>query len=310
MRAVKILAVASTIATFVLVAIGGLVRATKSGLGCGDDWPHCSGRLVPALEQRAEVIEFSHRLTAGVVVILLGALAFLAFLHYRSDRRVMRASVGAFLLVMFQALLGVVVVKLELEASSVVLHLATAMSLLAVLIYLNGRLFSRGMHPTDRAVSRRAGVAAGAVLLLLMVGSYVSGTGAGLAFPDWPLMDGRVVPDLSIDANATHFLHRALAAVVGVIVAVVSYGVIRRADEMPGAARLARLSLILFALEVVVGAANVWTELNAAMVTAHLALGAGIWTALVGMAVVTHPGLAAPAPVRVTGSGVVAEVRS
>ena len=73
------LAIVSTGATILLIAIGGLVRATKSGLGCGTDWPHCAGKLVPALETRAEIIEFSHRAAASVVVVLLGLLAVTAY---------------------------------------------------------------------------------------------------------------------------------------------------------------------------------------------------------------------------------------
>lgn len=291
MRFFKPLAVAATAATFILVAIGGLVRATKSGLGCGTDWPHCSGKLLPALEQRAQIIEFSHRMAAGVVVILLGSLAVLALVHYRRDRRILWGSVGAFGLVMFQAILGMIVVKLELQAISVVLHLGAAMSLLALLVYLDVGILAPDGYPTDRSISRRASFAAASVLVLLLVGSYVSGSHAGLAFPDWPLMDGRLFPDLAIEPKAIHFFHRALAAIVGAIVLVVSIGIAKRKVEMPAAAKLAHAAMGLFAVEVMIGATNVWTELNAAAVTAHLAVGAAIWACLVGAAVVTHPAL-------------------
>src|SRR3712207_7546473 len=51
---------ASLGATIVLIAIGGLVRATKSGLGCGTDWPDCGGRLVPALDRKSTRLNSSH----------------------------------------------------------------------------------------------------------------------------------------------------------------------------------------------------------------------------------------------------------
>ena len=240
-------------------------------------------------------------MAAGVVVILLASLALMAIVHHRHDRRVLRSSLGAFALVLFQALLGMVVVKLELEAVSVVLHLGAAMSLLALLIYLNAGLFAGADHPTDATISRRASVAAASVLFLLLVGSYVSGTGAGLAFRDWPLMNGTVLPELSVTENAIHFFHRALALVVGIVVFGVGLSVTRRKTEMPGAARLAHIAMGLFAVEVLIGAANVWTRLNAAAVTAHLATGAAIWATLVGLAAVTHPGVASRAPREVAG---------
>ncbi|HEU4481022.1 MAG TPA: COX15/CtaA family protein [Actinomycetota bacterium] len=295
MSSFRKLATLSTVATIILVAIGGLVRATKSGLGCGTDWPHCSGKLVPALETRAELIEFSHRAAASVVVVLLAALAVTAFRERRDRPFLLWPSIGAFGLVMFQALLGAVVVKLELEAESVVLHLATAMSLLALLIYIVGlAAASEGAmsDPPDRSRSVEARWAAGAVLFLLLVGSFVSGfEGAGRAFNDWPLMNGSLVPDLSVEENAVHFFHRAVAGIVGVILVVTLLKVIREKTVRPLAARFAHLALGLFAVEVLVGALNVWTDLNSAAVSVHLLLGALIWASACGVAVATAPRL-------------------
>ena len=286
MTSFRRLAVASSVATLALVAVGGLVRATKSGLGCGTDWPHCSGKLLPSLEQRAQVIEFSHRAVAGLVIVLIGALALWAFVRYRDRPRILWPSVAAFGLVLFQAVLGAVVVKLELEALSVVLHLATALSLLALLIYLDVGLYPDATHD-DARIKRLATVAAGSVFVLLLVGSYVSGSHAGDAFPDWPLMNGKVIPDLSIEPYAIHFLHRAIAAVVGVIVLVVTLRIIRAGT--PAMARLAKTAAGLFLLEVVIGAANVWTGLNAAFVTLHLAIGASIWACFAGVRFIATP---------------------
>ena len=295
MRFFRRLALVSTGATILLIAIGGLVRATKSGLGCGTDWPHCAGRLVPALETRAEMIEFSHRAAASIVVVLLGALAVTAIRNRSSHPRFVVPAIAAFGLVMFQAVLGAVVVKLELEAESVVLHLGTALALLALLVYIVTLSFAaeeRLAEPVDGDTSRWMRRAAGAVFVLLLVGSYVSGyEGAGRAFPDWPLMNGRLIPDLSIEEKAIHFLHRGLAAVVGAIVLVTALRVIKRKTELPGAARFAHIALGLFALEVLIGAANVWTDLNPVFVSLHLFLGALIWTSLVGAAAVTAPGV-------------------
>ena len=287
------LSLGSTAATVLLVAIGGLVRATKSGLGCGTDWPHCQGHLVPAMENRAVVIEYSHRLTATVVVVLLGLLALDAFLEHRRSPRILWPSVAAFGLVIVQAVLGAVVVKMELEAVSVVLHLFTAMLLLAVLVYITLAAFavSGKLATSDPLISNQAGFAASCVLLLLLVGSYVSGRGAGNVFPDWPLMNGRLVPDLSFELAALHFLHRALALIVAVVVTVVGIRVLRRKQQFPVQARLMHTTMGLFAVEILIGAVNVWTNLNAAAVTAHLLTGALIWASLVGVAVASHPAL-------------------
>ena len=287
------LSVASTVATFILVGIGGLVRATKSGLGCGTDWPHCNGSLAPSIESRAVLIEFSHRLAAAVVVVLLGTLAVLALRHYRRSPRIMWPALAAFGLVLFQAVLGALVVKLELQAISVVLHLATALTLAGVLIYVvaavhaaDGRLAAG----TDRSISRSSSVVAAATLSLLLVGSYVG------HYPDrppsWPLIDQQLVPDLTNEIFLVHFLHRSLAILVGVLLITLAVGVLRRRRELRLAATLAHAALGLFSIEVLVGAANVWTDLNPAVVTLHLIGGTLMWGSVVALAVISHPGLA------------------
>jgi heme A synthase len=281
------LAIASTAATLVLVTIGGLVRATKSGLGCGPNWPHCPGEPTRAL-----VIEAAHRGAAGIVVILLALLAVVALRKHRDTPLLMWPALAAFGLVIFQALLGAVVVWLELKADTVVLHLATALVLLALLVYLSAASIEaqgRTTSPRNRSLSRTGGVAAGAVLVVMLVGSYVTGRGAGNVFEDWPLMDGALLPDLSIDLYAIHFAHRIVASLAAIVVTVVAVRIIGERNEYPLQARLAMFGAVAFGIEVLVGAANVWTDLNAAFVTAHLALGALTWTSFVSVAVVSHP---------------------
>lgn len=297
MGRLRTLAIASTVATFALVSIGGLVRATQSGLGCGTDWPDCSGKVIPVFSDYTVVIEYSHRLAAAMVTVLIAALAFIAVKNHRHQPKIMWSAVGAFFLVLFQAGLGAVVVMLELHTDTVVLHLGTAMTLLALLVHLTTRIIATGgaRWTVDRGASRASFGAAASVLVLLLVGSYLSDTGGTGGFSDWPLMDGRLVPDLGTTAATIHFIHRLIAGIVGIVVFAVTFKVIRRKKEMPVAARLAHIAAGLFAVEVVIGALNVWTGLNSAAVTAHLAIGAAIWATLVGMAAVTSPELAAVA---------------
>ena len=287
------LVVASTVATFLLIAIGGVVRATKSGLGCGTDWPDCSGELIPSLASRALAIEYSHRLMASVVLLLLACLAGLAVWRFRSSPALMWPSVAAFGLVVFQALLGAVVVKLELHAVSVLLHLGTALLLVGVLVYLVTATSPGNDRPdrTDRSLSRQAGALAGAVWLLLLSGSYVTGSNAGYVFPDWPLMNGRLIPDLGVELYAIHWMHRLLAGLIGAVVVLFAVRVVRHKDTMPAAARLAHAVAGGYLLQILLGAANIWSRLNAAVVTAHLLVGALLFGGLVGISVAVHPSL-------------------
>ena len=292
-------------ATLLLVAIGGLVRSTGSGLGCSTSWPDCSGQLIPDFTNHKVVIEFSHRVVAGIVMVLIAVLAFKARKLKDEHPRLWVPSLIALGLVLFQAGLGALVVKLELEAESVVLHLTAAMSVVAALIYLIGvAAATDNPQPSyrDAGLARRALYAALSVLFLLMVGSYMSGhESASLAFQDWPLMDGKVIPGLGDEGNAIHFFHRVLAAAVGVYLFLVLRTFIQRKEKSPLGAKLAHATLGLFAVEVLIGAANVWSNLAPAFVTAHLLLGASIWGCLVALAVLTSPAVDGRAPVRNRG---------
>ena len=273
------LAVVTIAATFVLIAVGGLVRATDSGLGC-PDWPRCFGKLVPPAELHAW-IEHSHRLIASVVMALV-ALMVLAAWRTGQDRVVRRASVAALVMVLSQAVIGAFVVWWKLEAESVTLHLATALALVALLIYIG----FRARWPADR--SRRQGqdrrfvrlVAAGAGLtyLQMLVGSTVTGYHAGLAYPLNVLL-----PDLGPSVARIQLLHRTLAVLVGALV-VVTWVVARRTQRAhPTVTRLAGYAAGLVAVQIGLGVANVANRLSALTVVPHLTVGALLWGTMVAL---------------------------
>ena len=133
---------ATMLTTFALIVIGGVVRVSDSGLGCGpagsgtEGWPLCGGRALPFLEQNA-LIEFSHRVAATIVAVLIAVLALQALRRLRDHRWLVRGSVAAALLVLAQAGLGGLTVEHGLHSALVAAHLGLAMLLLALLIALH-----------------------------------------------------------------------------------------------------------------------------------------------------------------------------
>jgi protoheme IX farnesyltransferase len=287
------LSIATTASTLLLIAVGALVRATGSGLGC-PGWPTCFGRWLPPLEAHA-LIEYSHRVLATLVIVLVGVLAFEAWRRYRRVERIFRPAIAAVALVLFQAALGGIVVRGELEATLVTAHFATAMALLGVLANITANAFCMVEPPpkgppiggSDPAFVRLTLWTAGAAFVLLLVGAYVRAEGAGLAFGDWPLMDGRLVPTLG-GAATWMFVHRVLAALVLVLVIWIAIRARTMVNRSKALVVLSTIALALYLAQILVGAANVWTELSTAAVVAHVTLSALIWGVLVAIATVSR----------------------
>jgi protoheme IX farnesyltransferase len=266
------LAVVTTAATFVLIAVGGLVRATDSGLGC-PDWPRCFGRLVPPTELHAW-IEHSHRLVAAAVVVLVALLAVAAW-RGGQPRGVRLAAAAAVVVVLTQALIGAVVVWWRLEAESVTLHLGTALALVALLEYVAFRArWPAGdrRRAGGRGFVRLAAAGAGLTYLQMLVGSTVSGHHAGLAYPLDVLL-----PGLGPAVARIQLAHRALAVLVAALL-LATWLVARRAQRAhPTVTRLAGYAAALVLVQVALGAANVANRLSALTVVPHLIVGSLLW---------------------------------
>jgi heme o synthase len=278
------LALATAIATVALFAIGGLVRGTGSGLGCST-WPGCEpGRLFPSGTVHS-LIEFSHRGMAFLVAVLAALTGVAAIRSERRDSAVFWPAVFAFPLVMAQAGLGAVVVATDLDPWWVTAHFVVALLLIADVTYVAASAVTeRAVNSTDRSFSRLAFITASVVGLLLLVGTYVRASGAQLVFTDWPLMHGRLVPTLGGAATAM-FLHRMLAAIAMLLVLWTAIRA-RTDDRHPLLVRLSTAALVLFAVQIMVGAANVWTRLRPWAIVAHVALSVLIWATVVALATV------------------------
>ncbi|HZC32866.1 MAG TPA: heme o synthase [Candidatus Bathyarchaeia archaeon] len=283
------LAAATVVTAILLVTIGVIVRVTGSGLGC-PDWPLCHGQIVPPLNDAQAWIEWVHRTVAVIIGFEVIALAALALIDHRERRTLVGATIVAVFLVGFQAWLGRETVRLGNSGESVTAHLASAMALVGLLVWI----FVRSLYParlgrggTSQRFTLVAAFGAGSVFALLLFGSHVTATSQWYVFPDWPLMNGTFLPVLT-DANSAHVLHRWVAIVVGLIVAAVFVAAWRTRPRTRPIIRLATIAAILFPIQAIVGGLQILTGLSGWSQTLHLALGAVIWSLLVGLVAVSY----------------------
>ncbi|HEY2915981.1 MAG TPA: heme o synthase [Candidatus Limnocylindrales bacterium] len=286
---------AATVATvFLLVTLGVIVRVTSSGVAC-PHWPGCfEGQFLPSLGSDYHVwLEWLHRTVAAIIGFEALGLAWLAFRDFRRTPSILWPSLFAVVLVGFQAWLGQETVRLGNSGPSVTAHLAAAMAVVGLLVYLLVRS-SYPMRLTGPSRSQRftlvAAFGAAATFVVLLFGSNVTAHDAALVFTDWPLMNGSLLPAIPTDQEvaamyAANILHRYVAALVFVILLGTWFAARRLQPDHPRLVRMAGLVVVLFAIQAVVGGLQILTKLEPWTLTLHVALGAAVWALAAGLAV-------------------------
>ncbi len=287
------LALITAVATYILVVIGAIVRGTDSGMGC-PDWPLCHGQLIPSTTDYHPWLEWFHRFIAMIIGFLALGVAVLAWRGYRKRRSILWPSLIALVVVMIQAALGAITVAENNAGDTVTAHLATAMILLGLLVYVA----IRARYPDElpvRGASQRftllAALAAASIYALLLFGSHVTATGAALIFPDWPLFNGSLVPSFSQypAEEMAQFLHRAVTVVAGIILLATAWAAMRQPRSRRGpVVAMIHTAVALFILQIFVGAAQIFTSLADWAVALHVALAAAIWALTLGAAIQSY----------------------
>ena len=288
--AFRYLALASSMAALAQITLGGVVRVTGSGLGC-PDWPLCHGQIIPPLDFAA-LVEYSHRLSASALSILVLVMLILAWVFLRNNRWALWASAIGMGLVVIAAALGGATVLTELNWWIRLIHLAIAEGVVACMVvatvdgWRSGNLDvalkgNQEMNQNTDGFRRYLYVTLAAVLLLILSGSFMVGYGAGSACATWPLCRGSLLPEGSV--FAVHMGHRYFAAIVGLMTA----GAAAMAWKRRGASFALGVTGMglagLFMLQILAGAATVWSGFSTDMKATHLSLATLVWMSLVFM---------------------------
>ncbi|WP_413379979.1 COX15/CtaA family protein [Alkalihalobacillus sp. 1P02AB] len=217
-KALKFYGIITSIGVLIVLLQGATVTKTDSGEGCGATWPLCFGEVIPTSPEIETIIEYSHRIVAGLVGIMILILAMWSWKKLSHIREARLFSILAFILIVFQGLLGAGAVVFGQSHAILALHFGiSAMSLASVVI-----LTILAFEDNPKGIRIAPKVTKGFKYYVFFVlsycyaviysGAYVKHTKATLACSGFPQCNGMWFPGLEGPVGS-HYFHR----VVGIL---------------------------------------------------------------------------------------------
>ena len=320
-RRFLLLARATTAVALGVIILGAYVRLSDAGLGC-PDWPGCYGQLLGVPETAAEIEraqenypnnridaakawkELMHRYLAGVLGLMIFALAGLALFNRRDPAQPTATPLFLAVLVVFQAILGAWTVTMLLKPIVVTAHLLGGFATLALLWHLAAPRWRVNAFASPPPW-RYAALACIIVLVAqIALGGWVAGNYAALACTDFPTCQGQWWPPMNFTAafsigapgvnyeygvldntarTAIHVTHRIGALVTALLLGGFLIALLTRRPPRT-LAYAAGVALTLLALQALLGVGNVVWQLPLPVAVAHNAAAAMLLLALLTVA--------------------------
>jgi cytochrome c oxidase assembly protein subunit 15 len=260
---------------------GALVRASRSGEGCGDHWPLCNGTVIPHAQQIATVIEFTHRVTTGIAFLSVVAMTVWAFRAYRKDP-VWPAAAASLILIITEALLGAGLVLFKFVGADVSAGRVVYLSahLINTLLMLAAMALTAWWASGHRAIEwpGATGKAPGGAILGIVA---IAVTGAITALSDTLFPVNSLLAGIQADFEAAspvlvklRILHPLVALAAGAYIAIA----ISRIDRAP---LLRRTTIALVGIEIAAGMLNLLLLAPIWMQLVHLLIADLLWIVLV-----------------------------
>lgn len=313
---------------FVVVVLGAFTRLSDAGLGC-PDWPGCYGHIggVPMTQAELEQAnasfpgrpvdmskantEMVHRYFAGGLGLLILTLAVTALCFRRRARLPFKTTLALLALVIFQALLGMWTVTLQLKPVIVMAHLLGGFATLSLLwwLFLGGSTWAATLAGSSRY--RVAGLL-GIVILVgqIALGGWTSANYAALACKDFPTCQSQWWPPMDFSEafvlwrgtgldyefgvldnparTAIHVTHRIGALVTTIYLLAFGSTLFVRARR--GALRVGGAAVIVLTLlQVSLGISNVVLGLPLGVAVAHNAVAALLLLAMLSLVYLLRP---------------------
>lgn len=270
-----------------VIVWGAFVRATGSGAGCGSHWPLCNGELIPQPQQIETLIEFSHRITSGIALLAVLGLVIWGFRAYPKGHGVRKGVVWTGIFMILEALIGAALVLLEYTAFNVSIGRAIWMAghLINTFLLLGALAMTLWWAQGGGRLRLGGHGAAAWAYWLLVGGMFVLGaSGAITALGDTLTLTGGISPQenaLVATLVELRILHPIIAfAVFGLtLLAVWTAGRGGKANaEMQ---RYGQMLIILFIVQLLIGALNVQLKAPVWLQMVHLLFTSVIWLLVV-----------------------------
>lgn len=266
-----------------VVLFGAVVRATGSGAGCGSNWPTCRGGVVPLSGGAETAIEFTHRATSGLALVLVFVLAYRVVRSRPQGDPARWAAVAAAIFVLGEALIGAALVLFEWVADdestgraiSIALHLANTLLLLGALT-IAARALGGAALPTRPLPAKRRRILVAAAAALALVGAAGAITALGdTLFPAESLFEGIRADFTGTFLVRLRWVHPILAVATGLYLLWLA----TRLDVSDR--RLGRALMALVIVQLALGAANVALLAPVWMQIVHLLAADAVWIVFV-----------------------------
>lgn len=273
--------------TVLVILWGAFVRATGSGAGCGSHWPLCNGEIIPRSPSVETLIEYSHRITSGLALILV-VIAFLwAFRVFKKGSPVRKAAAWSLFFMITEALIGAGLVLFEYVAFNVSIARAYWMSahLVNTFLLIGAMTLMAYFASGGPSFRLRGHGIPGFWIMASVVSTLILGaSGAIAALGDTLTIAGDISPteDVIVGMLVGLRIYHPLLAVLVMLIVGVTVFVVRTIPGMPALSRQLGAAVFgLFAFQMIVGLVNVWLMAPVWIQIVHLLITEAIWIGLV-----------------------------
>lgn len=283
---------------FLAVLGGAVVTKTGSGLECGNEWPLCHGKLIPAYTV-GSMIEYTHRLFSGLAGLLSLASMFAFWRYARHRRDLLAYAFMTLLFVIVQGGMGALAVIKSQSAAVMALHMG--FSLIAFSSSLMLALGAKRQHearedrtteahkqPVSKAFRNLTWFTAIYAYIVVYIGAFVSHTDSQGGCSGWPLCNGEWIPELSGGVGIV-FMHRIAALILFILTAILGHLAFWKYRDYAELRALGVAAVLLCLMQVFSGAAVVYTLDNESLyifaALAHILLIACLFGVLCYMSV-------------------------